>query len=480
MSGGMEAGKEVSRVFPGALVASFRYWPQEAPVRGKGGVHCRNRRGFLTTTPGRPMSESEGKTELAGLARSIDALFSSETALSPSTPVASEITDDVPVDAAALPVEEMDDAADVAAEPEVVPEVEETPVVGEPLAVDESLLTADPPPSDAPASASAADDDEPPPGPLDLAVDAFIAGDFELGDRIKTLADELLDGKELEPIARAVARLTLSAGTPPDPSTYAVVESIMSPMVLGRIALRMGTERDEDRRNDYFTVCGVIGKPMAVAIRNDLAESTERLARRIHFDALIHMGAASRSVIEEMAVDENRFLVRNAVAILGEIGGDRAAELVTSALANPDARVRREALLSLAKLGDESAGEVVGGLLDDTDTEVRMAAVIAAGQLKVERALRPLISMLDGSKDPDQCLPLIRALGQLGDPGAVVSIEKHAVRSLFSKPRTDVRIAAYRALNSIGTPHARRLLNQAVSDKDVEVKTAVKELLHMR
>lgn len=476
MSGGMEAGKEVSRVFPGALVASFRYWPQEAPVRGTRGVHCRNRRGFLTTTPGRPMSESEGKTELAGLARSIDALFSSATALSPSTPVASEITDDVTVDAAALPVEEMADVADVVAEPEVVPEV------------DESLLTPDPPLSDAPAAASASDaaaasdddDDEPPPGPLDLAVDAFIAGDFELGDQIKTLADELLDEKELEPIARAVARLTLSAGTPPDPSTYAVVESIMSPMVLGRIALRMGTERDEDRRNDYFTVCSVIGKPMAVAIRNDLAESTERLARRIHFDALIHMGAASRSVIEEMAVDENRFLVRNAVAILGEIGGDRAAELVRSALANPDARVRREALLSLAKLGDESAGEVVGGLLDDTDTEVRMAAVIAAGQLKVERALRPLISMLDGSKDPDQCLPLIRALGQLGDPGAVVSIEKHAVRSLFSKPRTDVRIAAYRALNSIGTPHARRLLNQAVSDKDVEVKTAVKELLHMR
>jgi HEAT repeat protein len=154
--------------------------------------------------------------------------------------------------------------------------------------------------------------------------------------------------------------------------------------------------------------------------------------------------------------------------------------LITSALANPDARARREALLSLAKLGDEDAGELVGGLLEDADAEVRMAAVIAVGQLKVERALRSLISMLEGSKDPDECLLLVRALGQLGDPGAVASIEKHAVRSLFSKPRTDVRIASYRALNAIGTPHARRLLNQAVSDKDDEVKTAVKEMLHMR
>ena len=63
---------------------------------------------------------------------------------------------------------------------------------------------------------------------------------------------------------------------------------------------------------------------------------------------------------------------------------------------------------------------------------------------------------------------------------AVSSIEKHAVTSLFSKPRTDVRITSYRALNEIGTPHARRLLNQAVDDKDPAVKSAVKEMLGMR
>ena len=54
------------------------------------------------------------------------------------------------------------------------------------------------------------------------------------------------------------------------------------------------------------------------------------------------------------------------------------------------------------------------------------------------------------------------------------------MRERFAKPHTDVRIAAYQALSHIGTPHARRLLNQAASDKDPEVKAAVKELLHMR
>ena len=70
-----------------------------------------------------------------------------------------------------------------------------------------------------------------------------------------------------------------------------------------------------------------------------------------------------------------------------------------------------------------------------------------------------------------------RALGQLGDPGAVNTIEKHAVGGRFSKPKSDVRIAAYKALNHIGTPHARRLLNQAMDDKDAEVKKVVRETL---
>ena len=43
-----------------------------------------------------------------------------------------------------------------------------------------------------------------------------------------------------------------------------------------------------------------------------------------------------------------------------------------------------------------------------------------------------------------------------------------------------MRITSYRALNEIGTPHARRLLNQALNDRDPAVKAAVKDMLGMR
>jgi HEAT repeat protein len=44
----------------------------------------------------------------------------------------------------------------------------------------------------------------------------------------------------------------------------------------------------------------------------------------------------------------------------------------------------------------------------------------------------------------------------------------------------DVRIAAYRALQNIGTPRAKGILVQAADDKTPEVKAAVRQLLGMR
>jgi HEAT repeat protein len=119
-------------------------------------------------------------------------------------------------------------------------------------------------------------------------------------------------------------------------------------------------------------------------------------------------------------------------------------------------------------------------MIEDPDADVRLAAAMAAGELKVERALRPLLALLEQENDSDVMAGVLRALGQLGDPGAVNAIEKRAVGSFFSRPPADVRIAAYRALHNIGTPHAKSLLMQAADDKDPAVKGAVRQLLGMR
>ncbi len=320
------------------------------------------------------------------------------------------------------------------------------------------------------------------PDALASALDAFLATpQLERGGQsteIRELVTALREANALDPLANAVERLVLEAGD--DEASLALARLMVTAGVASRLAVRLGSERDEERRAQLVQVCNSIGLEMAVAISDTLSETTDRFVRRTLMDAMIAMGATGMSVIEQMIEDGRWFVVRNGLAILGEVGGERAVELVTSSLANTDGRVRKEALLALAKIGGEDAGMLVYGMLEDPDPEARLAAATAAGALKVERALKPLLRLLEDEDDVDVTIGVLRALGQLGDPGAVNLIEKSAVASFFSRPPSDVRIVAYRALFSIGTPHASKLVEQAVEDKDPEVQRFVREMLGER
>ena len=319
------------------------------------------------------------------------------------------------------------------------------------------------------------------PDALSAALDAFLASPRLEGERqareIHQMVDALRAANALEPLADAVERLVTEASD--DEASLALADLMVTAGVASRIAARLGTERDEERRQHLFAVCKAVGLEMAIAISDALSDTNDRFARRSFMDAMVMFGSTGMVVVEQMVEDNRWFVIRNAVAILGEVGGDRAVELITSTLAHTDGRVRREALLALAKLGGEDAGMLVYGMLQDPDPDARLAAAMAAGELKVERALKPLLGILDSESDESVTVAILQALGKLGDPGAVNSIAKRATVSFFSKSPLDVRIAAYRALYNIGTPHAKRLINQAVDDKDPDVKAAVRDMIGM-
>jgi len=371
------------------------------------------------------MPEPDEKRELGGLARSIDALFS-RTARAPAV---------------------------------------ETPASG---SLSAGLGLEEEPPPGAPS--------EPPGMELEDAVEAFLAGTPGAADDVRSLATKLQERLALDPLADAVERLVGGADGTSNLDTVALAREVIDPAVASRLVQRMGHEEDDEKRAAYVVLSARLGMVMAKAFRGALTDSTDTRACRAYYDGLIAMGDTSRPVIEAMIEDENRFLVRNAVTILGEIGGDGAVGLVTSTLANTDARVRCEALGALAKLGGEDSGQLVLASLEDPDAKVRAAAAVAAGELRLERALKPILGLLDQADDPSDLVSLLRGLGRLGDPGAVQAIEKRATTSLFSKPPTEVRVAAYRALHEIGTPHARALIEQARDDKDAVVRTTARGL----
>jgi HEAT repeat protein len=216
---------------------------------------------------------------------------------------------------------------------------------------------------------------------------------------------------------------------------------------------------------------------MALALADALGEARDRSQRRIFLDALLAHGDLGLEVAQGMVEDPRWFVVRNGVALLGEIGGEDRVSYLTGPLANPDSRVRKETVLALSKIDGENARLLLLGMLDDPDPDVRAVACRAVGLLKMEKALRPLLKILDEDNHENVQVECLEALGKIEDPGAVPFIEKRAVGGLFSRPTTEIRVAAYRALAGIGTPRAKTLLKKAVTDSDPEVRSVAQSLM---
>jgi len=255
-----------------------------------------------------------------------------------------------------------------------------------------------------------------------------------------------------------------------DPGALDLAARLTSTRVASQLVGRLGSTRAEVERDRLIRVAAGLGRGMAVALADALGEARDRKQRRSFMDALLAMGEIAREMAEGMVEDPRWYVVRNGVALLGEIGGPGAVSNLTGTLANEDPRVRKETVLALSKLGGEDAAMLLLGMLDDLDPEVRARACSAVGLLRVERALKPLMRLLGKDKNEEVQVQCLLALGKIGDPGAVPLIERKAVGRLFSRPGKEIRLAAYRALAAIGTPHAKNLLLKATKDSDTDVR----------
>lgn len=353
---------------------------------------------------------------------------------------------------------------------EDVPEQSPDPVVSETGA----------PPADMPP------DVDPPSGPqllpeLEEKVQAFFsAGPGEkagLGEAILATAARLKEERAMASVANLVETLATPRGESADLDALELASQIINPAIASHLVIRLGEARDEEERAHMIRLSSGLGREMALALADALGESRDRYQRRSYMDAMLAHGLLALEMAKGMVEDPRWFVVRNGVSLMGEIGGESVVSDLTGSLANQDSRVRRETVLALAKLGGSDAEQLLLGMLDDQEADVRAMACRAVGILVVEKGLKPLMKILEEDQDEDVQVECLQALGKIGDPGAVLLIEKRAVGGLFSRPNKEIRVAAYRALAGIGTPHAMSLLEKAATDSDANVRTVVQALL---
>ena len=68
----------------------------------------------------------------------------------------------------------------------------------------------------------------------------------------------------------------------------------------------------------------------------------------------------------------------------------------------------------MTKLGGKDAEQLLLGMFDDLESDVRAMACRAVGVLEIEKALKPLMRILEEEQDEDVLVECLQALGRAG------------------------------------------------------------------
>jgi DNA polymerase III delta prime subunit len=196
-------------------------------------------------------------------------------------------------------------------------------------------------------------------------------------------------------------------------------------------------------------------------------------------------------LVKCLSDDENSEVRRKIVDALGEIGDDRAIEVLISCLDDTNWKIRHSACESLVKLGwepqtlEQQISYIIArqswreciqigipiipslvNLLTDEDWHIRYGAATTIGKLGDKRAIPPLIDCLnDASWEVRRAA--IKALGSLGVASAVPKLMLHLSNTsklpFWDEPICDT--ISY-ALESIGTEQALAAVAAWQADPD--------------
>jgi len=249
------------------------------------------------------------------------------------------------------------------------------------------------------------------------------------------------------------------------------------------LAFLCSREVGKDTREQISRVLAVLGGNAARRMMLRLAEEGEAAFRKILAEALVRQGANAVPVLIEYLRDDRWYVVRNALAILGEIRSQQAVPHFQPLLGHLDTRVRREAIRALTRIGGKEAVDILLQIVTHGDPELRPYAMLSLGAMKNRAAVPTLLRIVE-QRDPwvkmaDIKKEAIRALGEIGATEALpLLLVLLKQRKLWRRAlHNDLRASAAIALGDIGSAAAAEALNEATEDRSPAVARAAAQAL---
>jgi hypothetical protein len=179
--------------------------------------------------------------------------------------------------------------------------------------------------------------------------------------------------------------------------------------------------------------------------------------------------------------DERWFVVRNAVFVLGQIGGHEVLDLLRFAAAHPDTRVRRQVVVSLGNVPPEDSLPILVSQLGASDARLLSTTLNVLARHHRPEVLRAILRQVQArnfeARGDEQQRLLFNALAEMGDDSVVPTLELLVKKGGWFARLTPQRIAACQALARLGTEKALEVLEEGLRTGNDAVRSACLDAL---
>ena len=231
-------------------------------------------------------------------------------------------------------------------------------------------------------------------------------------------------------------------------------------------------------------MCAAIGPSLVRPMSDTLmGEDNPRIVRRLR-DILVSFGPAAREYANSLKNSRNPAVRRAAIDLLRGLAGDAALPDLRQMLDDPDAQVQREALRAMVQVGTTEAYQLLEQALKSGAARTRDAIMQALGAFRDEKAAPLFLHILSHNeyKGANEALytQTIEMLGKVAlDDRSVSTLKEIMYRGeWWARGRTTrIRTAAARALRSMATTGADRVLGEAATTGPSGVRKIAKAAL---
>ncbi|HKQ57888.1 MAG TPA: HEAT repeat domain-containing protein, partial [Candidatus Eisenbacteria bacterium] len=285
------------------------------------------------------------------------------------------------------------------------------------------------------------------------------------------------EGSWLE--AREALSLLRECGS--EGSVESLTQELFQPISIAATVEQLDRQ-DARQVAEFVALAEAMGEPGAEWLNLVLAESQHRITRKVISEALTRICREQPERIAPWLADSRWYVVRNAVQILGWIGGDPISGMLRGVLHHADPRVRHEVVTALGTVEPAIARPMLIELLSGADSRLFCAILAKLGSGRDGSTARMLVGYLQSTtfeqRPDEEKRAIYNALSATGTDDVLPELELELVKGNWMTRGLEThRAAIARCIARIGTPRARALLERGAESKRATVRAACADVL---